>query len=147
MILFLLILLALLAGTSISLQTGVNAQLRSWLGNPMQAALISFAVGTAALALYVLPQRQSWTLGGEGSRPWWIWTGGLLGAYVVTALIILAPRLGASLLIALVVTGQMITALILDHFGLLGFPQQRISLPRLLGAGLLITGVILIRKY
>lgn len=139
--------MGLLAGTAIALQTGVNAQLRVWLGNPLQSALISFAVGTIALALYVLPQRQSWTLTGEGSRPWWIWTGGLLGAYVVTALILLAPRLGASLLIALVVTGQMITAMVLDHFGLLGFPQQRISLPRLLGGVLLITGVILIRKY
>jgi transporter family-2 protein len=139
--------MALLAGTAIALQTGVNSQLRVWLGNPMQSALVSFAVGTIALALYVLPQRQSWTFTGEGNRPWWIWTGGLLGAYVVTALILLAPRLGASLLIALVVAGQMITALVLDHFGLLGFPQQRISLLRLLGGALLIVGVILIRKY
>jgi len=147
MTLILLILMALLAGTAIALQTGVNAQLRSWLGNPMQAALVSFIVGTLSLAVYVLPQRQSWSFTGEGSRPWWIWTGGLLGAYVVTALIILAPRLGASLSIALVVTGQMITALILDHFGLLGFPQQKIGPLRILGAALLIAGVVLIRKY
>lgn len=147
MTLVLLILMALLAGTAIALQTGVNAQLRNCLGNPMQAALISFLVGALSLAVYVLPQRPSWTLTGEGHRPWWIWTGGLLGAYVVTALILLAPRLGASLLIALVVTGQMITALVLDHYGLLGFPQQKISPLRLLGGVLLIAGVVLIRKY
>ncbi len=147
MIQILFFILALLAGASVALQTGVNSQLRILLGNPFQAGLVSFAVGTLALALIALPQGQSWSFNNLTNSPWWIWMGGMLGAYVVTVLIILAPRFGASTLIGLVLTGQMLTSLILDHFGLLGFPTQKLSVPRLLGAMLLIGGVILIRKF
>lgn len=143
----LLFILALLAGTSVALQTGINSQLRAGLHNPFQAGLVSFAVGTFALAVVALPQGLRWDFTSLTVLPWWVWTGGVLGAYVVTASIIIAPRLGASTLIGLILTGQMLTALVLDHYGLLGFPVQRLSLPRVLGALLLIVGVILIRRY
>ena len=143
----LLIILALLAGTAVALQTGVNSQLRLNLGNPFQAGLISFAVGTIALAAVALPQDLKWNFAEMIDWSWWIWTGGLLGAFVVTAMIILAPRFGAATLIGLVLAGQMITSLILDHYGLLGFPQQRLSFLRVLGAVLLIAGVVLIRRF
>ncbi len=143
----LLFIVALLAGASLAIQTGVNSQLRAGLHNPFQAGLVSFAVGTLALAVVALPQGLRWDVTSMTSFPWWVWTGGLLGAYVVTASIILAPRLGSSTLISLILTGQMITALMLDHYGLLGFPVQRLSLLRALGAMLLIGGVILIRRY
>jgi transporter family-2 protein len=139
--------IALLAGTAVALQTGVNSQLRGFVGNPFQAGLVSFAVGTLALAIVALPQGLEWKFSELANAPWWVWTGGILGAFVVTAFIILAPRLGAATLIGIVLAGQMITSLILDHYGLLGFPEQRLSVPRILGAILLIAGVILIRRF
>ncbi|MEJ7577412.1 MAG: DMT family transporter [Pyrinomonadaceae bacterium] len=147
MIQILLFALALLAGAATALQIGVNSQLRVGLGNPFQAGLVSFAVGTIALAIIALPQGLQWNFAQTMSLPWWVWTGGLLGAYFVTALIILAPRLGASTLIGLALTGQLLVSLVLDHYGLLGFPVQRLSLPRMLGAALLIAGVVLIRRF
>jgi bacterial/archaeal transporter family-2 protein len=138
--------LALLAGVAVALQTGVNSQLRLALGNPFQAGLVSFGIGTIVLAVLSAFQGR-WNLNGIANFPWWVWTGGLLGAYVVTALIILSPKLGAATLIGLVVTGQIISSLILDHYGLFGFPVQKFSLPRAVGAILLIAGVVLIRKF
>ena len=145
MILFLL--LALAAGVLLPVQAGLNAQLRSALGSPIAAALVSFLVGTAGLATVALLLRTPLPLG----RAWaatspWEWSGGLIGAVYVLAAIVLAPRLGAATLIAAVVAGQMITSLVLDQYGLVGFPVHSMTLGRLLGAALVIGGVVLIQR-
>lgn len=141
------ILIALLAGAATALQTGVNSQLRFNLNNPLQAAFISFAVGTIALGVVALPQGPRWNFGEMSGFSWWVWTGGLLGAYFVISAIFLVPRFGAATYLVLNIAGQMVTALILDHYGLLGFSEQRISLLRVVGAILLLIGVILIRRF
>lgn len=141
------VVLALLIGVSITLQSGVNTQLRLVLGSPFQAGFVSFAIGTVALGVYAFSLPSRWTFSGVGNAPWWVWTGGLLGAYIVTMVIVLAPRLGATVLVALIVAGQMITALILDHFGLLGFQLHPARWERFLGVVLLLLGVVLIRRY
>lgn len=145
MILFLL--MALAAGVLLPVQAGLNAQLRSSLGSPVAAALVSFLVGTASLAMVALLLRTPLPLG----RAWtvtspWQWSGGLIGAVYVLAAIVLAPKLGAATLIAAVVAGQMITSLVLDQYGLVGFPVHSLTLVRVLGAGLVIAGVILIQR-
>lgn len=145
MILFLL--LALAAGVLLPVQAGLNAQLRSALGSPVAAALVSFLVGTAGLATVAVLLRTPLPLGHAwaGTTPWQ-WSGGLIGAVYVLAAIVLAPRLGAATLIAAVVAGQMITSLALDHYGLVGFPVHALTPVRLLGAALVIAGVILIQR-
>jgi transporter family-2 protein len=77
--------------------------------------------------------------------PWWLWIGGALGAFYVFCTIFLAPKLGGATLIGLVISGQMIVSLILDHYGFLGFAQQPINIWRILGVFLLLIGVILIK--
>ena len=145
MILFLL--LGLAAGVLLPVQAGLNAQLRSTLGSPVAAALVSFLVGTAGLATIAVLLRTPLPLG----RAWaattpWQWSGGLIGAVYVLAAIVLAPRLGAATLIAAVVAGQMITSVVLDQYGLVGFPVHSLTPVRLLGAALVIAGVILIQR-
>jgi transporter family-2 protein len=143
----LLLLLALGAGVLLPVQAGVNAQLRSSLGSPLVAALVSFVIGTVGLAALVvllripLPLRSAW-----GATSWWQWSGGLLGAVYVVATIVLAPRLGAATLVAAVVAGQMVASVLLDQYGLVGFPVHPLSALRLVGAGLVIGGVILIQR-
>jgi transporter family-2 protein len=143
----LFVLIALLAGAATAFQTGINSQLRFYLNNPLQAGFVSFAVGTLALAIIAFPQGTRWNLSELSSFPWWVWTGGLLGAFFVVSAILLVPRFGAATYLVLNLAGQMITALILDHYGLLGFPVQRISLLRVAGAILIIAGVIMIRRF
>ena len=46
----------------------------------------------------------------------------------------------------MLVTGQMLTSLLLDHHGWLGLEQRPVDLPRLIGVGLPIAGVVLIRR-
>jgi transporter family-2 protein len=142
-----LVLCALALGVLLTVQAGVNAQLRTVLGQPLSAALASFLVGAVALTLGTIVTRAPIPSGAAiaGSH-WWHWVGGLIGAVYVAGAIVLAPRLGAATLIAAVVAGQMLTALVLDHYGWVGFPVHEITPYRLLGAGLIIGGVILIQR-
>lgn len=145
MILFLL--LALAAGMLLPVQAGLNAQLRSALGSPVAAALVSFLVGTIGLATIAVLLRTPLPLArGWAATSLWQWSGGLIGAAYVLAAIVLAPRLGAATLIAAVVAGQMIASLLLDQYGLVGFPVHSLTPGRFLGAALVIAGVILIQR-
>lgn len=143
-----LVLLAMAAGICVPIQAGINVQLSQWARSPILAATISFAVGTLGLGLYCLVTRLSLpALNTASVYPWWIWTGGLLGAFFVSATIFLAPRLGATSMLAWLLAGQMLASLLLDHFGLLGFPEHPFSLTRLAGVVLLGCGVLLIRAH
>lgn len=145
MILFLL--MALAAGALLPVQAGLNAQLRLALGSPVAAALVSFLVGTVGLTTIglllrtPLPFARAWA-----STTPLQWSGGLIGALYVLAAIVLAPKLGAATLIAAVVAGQMLTSLLLDQYGLAGFPVHSLTLVRFLGATLVIVGVILVQR-
>ena len=143
-----LYLLAALGGSFLSLQAGINGQLRELLGTPFRASFVSFLVGTIPLFFLALSTRAPLpTLRQLSSAPWWVWTGGLLGIFFVTFSILLPPRLGVAVYFALVVAGQLLMALVLDHFGWLGFERHPINPMRLLGAALLIAGVVIIRKF
>ena len=77
--------------------------------------------------------------------PWWAWSGGLFGGAFILVAILLLPTLGAATLLALVIAGQVLAAVTLDHFGALGLTPHPINATRLIGAVLLIAGVALIR--
>lgn len=140
-----LYLLAFAAGVVLIVQVGVNTTLRSALGEPVVAALISFLVGSVALVGFLLLSRTSWPARAQWVEiPWWAWFGGILGAFYVVSTIIVGPRLGAAALLALIVLGQLVTSLLVDHFGWLGFPQHPVTALRLLGALLLFGGMLLI---
>jgi transporter family-2 protein len=137
--------LAILTGVAIAVQTGVNTQLRSFLQSPLQAVFVSFMVGTVLVAAALVARREPPPLHKWAHMPWWLYTGGVLGLFIVSTNIVVAPRLGAALLISLAIAGQLVTALLLDHFGAFGFPLHPISLARAFGAALLVGGVVLIR--
>jgi bacterial/archaeal transporter family-2 protein len=141
-------LLALAAGACAPTQAGVNAQLRVIAGDPVLAAFISFAVGTLSLLVCTLALRVPWPAFHTFSQlPWWMWTGGCLGAFLVFVSIILAPKLGAANTLAFIIAGQMLTSVILDNYGLIGFPVHPTTLWRLVGVGLLVAGVIMIERF
>jgi transporter family-2 protein len=142
------VLLAFAAGAVLPFQTGVNAELADWVNSPFRAAFVSFLVGTLVLlvvAALVFRPLPSWTKLGEA--PWWVWIGGALGAFYVAGSIVSAPKLGAATLIALVVAGQALVSLAVDHFGWVGFEENPISLGRIGGMLLIAAGVVLVRIF
>ena len=139
------LLLALLAGLLLPLQAGINSQLRSSLGHPLVATLVSFLVGSVAIAVVMLGLRVSIPAAGFRTAPWWHWTGGMLGAVYVLVTVVVAPRLGAATMIATIIAGQMLASLLLDHYGVAG---MRIRSMRGASAGalLIIAGVVVIQR-
>jgi bacterial/archaeal transporter family-2 protein len=141
----LLYLLAFAAGVVLTVQVGANSTLRGAVGKPVMAALISFVVGSAALLAFLLLTGTPWPDRAHlSAAPAWAWLGGLLGAFYVVSTIIVGPRLGAAALLALIVLGQLLTSLLVDNFGWLGFPEQPLTPLRVLGALMLFGGVLLI---
>jgi transporter family-2 protein len=140
-----LLLLAFVVGASLSVQVGLNAQLRQVVGDPMLAALGSFLVGTTALLVVVMAMRVSWPAPADlRGVPVSYFLGGLLGAVYVASAVVLAPKLGSATLLALIVSGQLLMSVLLDHFGWLGFAEHPVNLWRLVGIALLILGVVLV---
>jgi transporter family-2 protein len=138
---------SLIVGASLASQAGLNAQLRLALTSPIQAAFISFLVGTIILGGLCLYQGQAWfTKTSLSGVPWWAWLGGALGAFNIAMSIFLAPKLGAVAFSVSIVCGQIIASFILDQNGWLGFPKIEATLNRMLGAALIIFGMLLVTK-
>ncbi len=140
------LMLAFAAGAVLPVQAGINSQLRGWLGSPMIAAFASFLVGTLALLGMAFVMGIPWpTLSTVLQAPWWAWLGGFLGAFLVFMTIILSQSLGATVMVALIIFGQMITSLLIDHYGMIGYPVRPINPTRIIGSVMLLSGVVLIR--
>ena len=138
--------LALGAGASVTTQTVLNGSLRASLGSPAWTGLVSYAGGLLTMIVAVIALAEPVpSLRVMAGVPWWAWSGGLFGGIFILLAIQLLPSLGAATLFALVIAGQVLAAVTLDHFGVLGLTPHPISMARLAGAALLIAGVILIR--
>jgi bacterial/archaeal transporter family-2 protein len=144
---FAFLLLALAAGGVLPVQAGINARLAGFVGGPIRASMISFAVGTVLLFLLALLATRGVVASGRlGSVPWWGWLGGAVGAGYVASTVAAAPRLGALNLFAAVIFGQLLCSVLLDHFGVL-YREHGLSAGRLAGVVLLGAGVALVRFF
>ena len=143
---FFLILFVVVAGAATGLQGPTNARLAVAVGSPVNAALVSFAVGTLALALVAAVMHVKPDMMAVRGLPWFAWMGGLYGAMFVVAAAFAVPRIGVANTIILLVAGQVLISLVVDHFGLMGVPRQPLTLPRLGGVLMVVGGVLLARR-
>ena len=139
------VIVALVSGAALACQVGFNSGLRVRMGNPIIAALVSFLIGTACLIVLLIIQRPSWPPRETFLRgPSWIWLGGVVGAVYVASAAAFASKLSAAGWLSLIVTGQILGSLVLDHYGLIGYPKVALTPARILGVFLLLTGVVLV---
>ena len=142
----LFILFAIAAGAGVAAQAVINGRLRFILGAPVWAATAQFVVGLVLLILFGVLSRQTMPgVADIGRAPWWMWTGGLFGALFILMAVVATPVLGAALMLAASIVGQLGAALVIDHYGLFGGTVIPITATRVIGVGLLGVGVVLIR--
>ncbi|QMU31285.1 DMT family transporter [Adhaeribacter radiodurans] len=141
--------IAFIAGSGIAVQSGANAQLRLLVNNPLVTALISFLVGAVALVILVIATASKELPSGQVLThiAWWKWLGGIMGAFYIVSVVITAPKIGAANTLGFVMAGQLLFAVLFDHFGWLGFQTHPVSPLRILGVALLLLGIYLIQKY
>lgn len=139
--------LAVIAGALLPIQAGANSTLGKAAGGPIVAVFISLVVSASLVLIAML----TWpaplpTKASLAALPVWSWLGGLLGAAYLLSVTIAAPRLGAGATLALVVLGQMVCSLALDHLGLAGFAQRSVDPARLAGAAFVAIGAFLVAR-
>ncbi len=132
------------AGGFIALQAPINATLGRSIGT-FAAASVSFGIGTLALVLITLLIGGGFgQLGEAGSLGWYYLTGGVLGAVYVTSALATVRVLGAGGVTAATITGQLVTAVVIDRLGVLGLPERSLSVGRVIGLALLAAGTYLV---
>jgi bacterial/archaeal transporter family-2 protein len=124
---FVFILLAVFAGSLLPSQFATNGALANHLQTSVLTGAISYIVGSIGLFTLLNIQRikPDWTAARRG--PLWAWLGGAVGSAYVVGSVILTRELGAALATTLVIASQIVTAILLDHFGVLGLEQRRIN--------------------
>ena len=138
----------ILAGGLNAVQSGSNAQLVRALGRPwLSALLVSLVTAGVFLAAFLLTGARLPEAGRAAQVPWWAWTGGLCGAAYVAATLFFAQRLGAGVFTGLTITAGVAASVAVDHFGLVGFAQHDAGPMRLLGAALMVAGVVLVARF
>src|ERR1700712_4266316 len=138
--------LTILGGLGTGLQPGLNSTLRSVLGQPIVAAFVSVTGTILALVLagaltggLALPEFDRWA-----AVPGWAWFAGVMGAALILAQIYAAREIGAGPFLSITVATALITSLLLDHFGLVGFKEHALNAGRIVGAALMVGGVLLV---
>ncbi|MDX6716057.1 MAG: bacterial/archaeal transporter family-2 protein [Baekduia sp.] len=139
------VVLTVVAGGFIALQSPINSQLGRHVGS-LQAAFVSFAIGTVVLLVASAVAK-----GGLGAMAetrhvssWIYLTGGVLGAGYVTVALIAVRPLGTGSVIAATIAGELTVAVLIDQLGLFGVDRHPVTLTRIAGILVLAAGVFLI---
>ena len=141
---YLLMLLVFLVGMCQPFQAGMNARMHQVLGDRFQAGFLNGFVNLLVMFLVLLVLfRGLPSLSAMKEAPWWAYLAGVIGASIVVVQLSSAPVLGAGLLIAFFVAGQVSGSLLVDGFGLVGYAQRTPSMVRVVGLGLIVVGVVL----
>lgn len=140
------IILGILAGIGLPIQTSINTKLRKKVGTPYNASLVSFAVALIFLVLLLIVTGQGISIPFERllQEPVWIWAGGICGVIFLTGNILLLAKVGSVQTVILPVLGQILMGLVVDSFGLFYAEQSNLTLLRVIGAVLVIVGVLVV---
>ncbi|MBD7960108.1 DMT family transporter [Comamonas avium] len=138
--------IALLAGALLPFQAAANVGVGRALGHAFWGAATSLIVSLAVMVpMLILAKAPVPNFAHALHGPWWLWIGGVLGAFYIISATMLTPRLGAGGFLVAVVAGQMVMAVLVDHFGLMGLEPKPVNLMRVLGVLLILGGVFLIQ--
>ncbi|QOI99839.1 MAG: DMT family transporter [Phycisphaeraceae bacterium] len=141
-----LLALALLAGVATAFQPGINARFALVSGARVHGGVANFAVGLACVLLATLVMRAGVPDHARLAQgPWWMWLGGVLGAFFVLTAIVIVPKVGAANYMAAAIAGQLIASALIDHFGLMGLAAHAFTPGRALGIALIAAGVACVR--
>lgn len=144
---FLLYPFILMAGALQALGNSMNARLRTQLVNPWLAATVSFLpIAFVFVTLFLVMPTPLPTLQTLGRMPWYAPLGGVAGAVAVFGGLALVDKVGAGPFNGLTITGNILTSLALDAFGLFGLEGGGFRVVPWLGGLLMVIGVALIAR-
>ena len=139
--------LALLSGFCLAIQPAVNGHLGIGISSGIQAALISFLIGTILLIAInvILKQMTSVKMAFQKKAPWWFYMGGFLGALYVFFALVITPEIGTGAFVIFVLIGQMIVSLLIDNYGLLRSRVRKVSMIQIIGLIVMLIGAGIVK--
>lgn len=141
-----LLVAAIAVGAAVPMQSAINAQMAAGLGHPLYGAITNTGVATLCfVVLIALLRIAPPNLRAAAGAPWWLWSGGFIGAAFVFGALYVAPRIGAASFAAATIFGTAVASLLIDHYGLFGFQVRPLSALRLAGIGCLLLGIALLQ--
>jgi transporter family-2 protein len=140
-------LFAAAAGAANPVQAGANGELNKELTSPIWSGLFVYASGLIGVLAIQLILRTAWPAERFAKVPWWAWAGGLLSIGSTLAGLTLAQKMGSAIFTGVSLTASLVTSVVLDQFGLIGFKPHPASLLRLVGSALMVAGIWLIAKF
>ncbi len=135
--------LAIAAGVAATMQGATNAGLSksAGLGPALVVNTVVVLIGAIGLRA-VMGAKTSFFPAGAS---WTLYLGGLFGFVIIASLAFVFPKIGAAYAVALMVGGQCVAALVVDHFGLMRMPPDPVTIQRLIGVGLVAAGAVVVR--
>ena len=141
---WLVILIGLIGGVGVGLQVPIAGSMGQRVGGVASSFIIHVS-GAIFSGLFLFLR------GGEKIRdwttlPWYMLIAGIFGLILYLTINVTLPRLGSTMMVSLIIVGQLMAGVVIDHFGLLGVVTRHIDLPRAIGLVVLVLGAYLIAK-
>lgn len=135
--------LAVGAGVAAAMQAATNAGLSRSAGLGPALVVNTVIVLIGAIGLWAATGAKATFLPADAS--WTLYLGGLFGFVIIASLAFVFPKIGAAYAVALMVGGQCVAALIVDHFGLMGMPPEPVTMQRVIGVAQVAAGAVVMR--
>jgi transporter family-2 protein len=135
--------LAITAGLFGAVQVAVMGKLGERIGSLEAVMVAAIVTGLLVLPVLVVARQGVGSLGETLSQPWWMLTGGALGAFIVLSITVAGPKIGTTAVVGLLIAGQLVAATLIDRYGWFGFDRVALDWPRVLGIALLAAGAAL----
>ena len=140
--------LALVMGVCVAFQGTFNSALAARIGaGEALLANTAFVAAGCLTVFFTMSSASRFSISRMSSAPWYEYAGGPCGFAIIFLAIVLFPRLGAGLTLALAIGAQLVCAIAIDHFGFMGVPEHAINVQRILGVVLLAAGAALVKIY
>ena len=138
---------AFLMGIVMSIYLPMNSSVSRYLGSPIAASVVFFIVALiTTIVIFIYSGQYASSIPNLRNVPAYLYLAGFISAFMIIGTTFLIPKVGARKFFILLVSGQIIMAILVSHFGILESPKDPITLKKVLGAALVIGGAILSRS-
>ena len=137
------IITAFLMGVTLSIYLPMNSSASKYLGSSIAASATFFVVATMTVLLILILGGYYHSLARIRNVPVYLHIAGIISAFFIIGTTFLIPKIGARTFFIMLVSGQILMAIVVSHYGILESPQDPISLKKTLGAILVIAGAVL----
>lgn len=138
-----LLLFTIFLGVVLAVHLAMNGKVGASLNNPRVANALFWCVGALAAIIIGATGWKTGAFDGLKDVNPFLLTAGAFGACLVFAIAWLIPQVGAGAVMITLIAGQVLGGMIMSHFGWLGSPVKPVSVTNLLGAAVMIAGVVL----